>query len=316
MKVVVTGGLGIVGSAVSAGLRSRGHTVVAVDRRTGPEAERTLRAYAEAVDAPLDTDPFASIDEVRTADLQSYAETLDALEGADAVVHLAGMNNPAAAAGWEVHDNNVVASYHVLSAAAEHAIPRVVQSSSVNAIGLSWSRAPEFDYFPVDLGHATRNEDPYSLSKLIQELQADSLTRRHSALSVVSLRLHAVLNDPSEAQAYVDHFGLSWAVNGLFGYCTTASVADAVARACEADVTGHERLWVVEPETYASAPSRTLAAQFYPGVRVRGGLDGHASFFDASRTVELLGWTPSTVVDPPATAVDLPLPTGAAASAR
>ncbi len=308
MKIAVTGGLGIVGSAVSAGLRSRGHTVVAIDRRTGPEAERTLREYAAAVDATVDADPFASIDEVRTVDLASYPETLAALEGIEAVVHLAGMNNPGAAPGWQVHDNNVVASYHVLSAAAERGIPRVVQSSSVNAIGLSWSREPRFDYFPIDLEHASRNEDPYSLSKLVQELQADSLTRRHESLSVVSLRLHAVLNDPSEAQAYVDHFGLEWAVNGLFGYCTIASVVDAVRRACEADVTGHERLWVVEPETYVSTPSRSLAERFYPGVPLRGDLPGRASFFDVRRTIDVLGWTPSTLTIPPEATVDLPHP--------
>lgn len=316
MKVAVTGGLGIVGSAVAAGLRARGHTVVAVDRRTPPEAERALRDYAEAVDAGFDAEPFRSINEVRSVDLQSYAETREALEDVDAVVHLAGINNPAAAPAWQVHDNNVVASYHVLSAAAELGISRVVQSSSVNAIGLSWSRTPEFDYFPIDMAHATRNEDPYSLSKLVQELQADSITRRNESLSVVSLRLHAVLNDPAEAQAYVDHFGLSWAVNGLFGYCTVASVIDAMALACEANVTGHERLWVVEPETFATTPSRELAAQFYPGVPIRGELDGRASFFDARRTGEVLGWTPSTVAIPPDTAVDLSCATDATVSVR
>ncbi|MDF2994305.1 MAG: UDP-glucose 4-epimerase [Microbacterium sp.] len=312
----MTGGLGIVGSAVSAGLRSRGHTVVAVDRKTPSEAERALRDYAEAVDATFDADPFGSIAEVREVDLRSYAETRDALGDADAVVHLAGLNNPLVAPAWQVHDNNVMASYHVLTAAAELGIPRVVQSSSVNAIGLSWSRTPEFDYFPIDLAHASRNEDPYSLSKLIQELQADSVTRRTESLSVVSLRLHAVLNDPSEAQAYVDHFGVSWAVNGLFGYCTVASVVDAVVRACEAEVTGHERLWVVEPETYASTPSRALAAQYYPGVPVRGDLEGRASFFDARRTVELLGWTASTVADPPDPVVHLDRAADTTASAR
>ncbi|BDZ48844.1 UDP-glucose 4-epimerase [Frondihabitans sucicola] len=303
------------GSAVTAGLRSRGHTVVAIDRRPPSDAARALRDYADALETPATPDPFEFIEEVRTVDLASYAETREALADAEAVVHLAGINNPLSAPGWEVHDNNVVASYHVLSAAAELGISRVVQSSSVNAIGLSWSRAPRFDYFPVDLAHATRNEDAYSLSKLVQEVQADSLTRRFESTSVVSLRLHAVLNDASDAQAYVDRFGVDWAVNGLFGYCTISSTVDAVVLACEAEVTGHERLWVVEPETFVSAPSGELAARYYPDVTVRGPLDGRSAFFDASRTVEVLGWTPSTVVDPPAALVDLGLGRDAAAEA-
>jgi UDP-glucose 4-epimerase len=311
MRVVVTGGLGIVGSNVCAGLLLRGHEVVAVDRRPIKDATRALRDYADALHAPQENHPFDDIAEVRSVDLGSFSETRDALADADVVVHLAGMNNPYAAEGWAVHDNNVVSSYHVLSAAAELGIRRVVQSSSVNAIGLSWSRSPQFDYFPVDLEHATRNEDPYSLSKLVQEIQADSLVRRYDELSVVTLRLHAVLNDAADAQAFVDRFGAAWAINGLFGYCTMASTVDAVALACEADVAAHERLWVVEPETFVSTPSRELAARYYPDVPIRAGLSDHAAFFDTSRTVELLGWTPSTVTHPPETLVDLSSTVGA-----
>ncbi len=62
--------------------------------------------------------------------------------------------------------NNVVGSYNALRAAAEHGITRICQASSVNAIGLSYSRTPRFDYFPIDEAHPNYSEDPYSLSQM------------------------------------------------------------------------------------------------------------------------------------------------------
>lgn len=273
MKVAVTGAQGIVGSFVTQYLADRGHTVTGIDRI--PDA--AAPAWA-----------------TRVADLTSYDETLAALAGADAVVHLAGINAPIAAPAWIVHNNNVTSSYNVLSGAQELGIRRVVQSSSVNAIGLAWSRKPEFDYFPIDLAHQTRNEDAYSLSKLIQELQADSLTRRWRDFSVVTLRLHAVLTDASESQRFINMVGIDWAVNGLFGYCTFESVADAFNKGLSADITGHEVLWVTEANTFSDEPTEALHVRHYPDVPLTSPLEGRASFFDISRTRQILGWSPAT----------------------
>lgn len=273
MKIAVTGASGMVGTSVTQRLVAFGHEVRAIDLRQ-PAAE----PGGEFVES----------------DLTSYEQTLDALAGAEAVVNLAGLNGPIPAPEWVAHNTNVLISYNVLHAAAELGIPRVVQSSSVNAIGLAWSREPQFDYFPIDLDHRTRNEDGYSLSKLIQEVQADSLTRRYDGLSVVSLRLHAVLTGPEQAQMALDLLGQDWAVHGLFGYCTHDSVADAIQRACEAPITGHEVLWVVEPETFVTQGSRDLAERFYPDVPIVAPMEGRSSFFDTTRTRDVLGWAPST----------------------
>jgi nucleoside-diphosphate-sugar epimerase len=278
MRIALTGALGIVGSRAAQALTYAGHEVLAIDNRERPDDLET---------------------EFRRADLTSYEQTCDVLGGAECVVHLAGINAPIVAPEWRVHNNNVVASYNVLSAAAELGVSRVVQSSSVNAIGLAWSRKPRFDYFPVDLQHQTRNEDGYSLSKLIQELQADSITRRHDSLSVVSLRLHAVLEDAAQAQLGIDALGDDWAINGLFGYCTFESVVSAIELSCSAPVTGHEVLWVTEPETFVTSSSAELAERYFPEVRRKVPLVGRQSFFDISRTESVLGWTPSTVADPP-----------------
>jgi hypothetical protein len=43
----------------------------------------------------------------------------------------------------------------VLSAAATLGIQRVCSASSINAIGGAFSRAPRYDYFPIDEQHPT-----------------------------------------------------------------------------------------------------------------------------------------------------------------
>jgi nucleoside-diphosphate-sugar epimerase len=273
-RIAVTGAAGNVGSLVVEHLRLRGNAITSID---------VVETSAVAVD-----------DRTVVADLTSYAETLSALEGVEVVVHLAGINAPIVGPPWKVHNNNVTASYNVLCAAAELGIRRVVQSSSVNAIGLAWSRTPQFDYFPIDTFHPSRTEDPYSLSKLFQELQADSVTRRNDALSVVSLRLHAVLPNARAARELQARLGDVWAVNGLFGYCTYDSVLSAVELACSAWIERHEVLLVVEPDTFMSEPSALLAAQYFPTVPLRCEITGRRGFFDTSRTESILGWTPST----------------------
>ena len=135
------------------------------------------------------------------------------------------------------------------------------------------------------------------LSKLIQEAQADSLTRRHAGLSVLSLRLHAVLTGPSQAAQAIEKLGESWAINGLFGYCTYESVARAIDRSLTAPISGHERLWIVEPETFSDTPSATLAARHFPDVPLRFPLRGRECFFDLSRTNAVLGTSPASPRD-------------------
>jgi nucleoside-diphosphate-sugar epimerase len=82
-----------------------------------------------------------------------------------------------------VHRINVVAAYNVLQTAAARGVRRMVQASSCNALGLSWTMPEHWglDFVPINethpmrpvsqsisLGDTTdiRKEDPYSLSKL------------------------------------------------------------------------------------------------------------------------------------------------------
>lgn len=269
MKIAITGVLGIVGRAVAARALADGHTVVGIDR-------------AEAASSGAPSAP-------KRVDVTDYASLRDALEGCEGLIHLAAINGPGREPDHVVHNNNVVASYNALRAAAEVGIRRVCQASSVNAVGGRFSRWPRYDYFPLDEHHPTYAEDPYSLSKWICEQQADAIARRYEAMSIASLRLHGVVPDRSRTAGWADRPELI-AERQLWGY----TLADAAARACllgvTADFAGHETFYIVAPETMVETPSLELRARHYPEVPLRRDLAGTTGFFDCDKAADTLGW--------------------------
>jgi UDP-glucose 4-epimerase len=223
-------------------------------------------------------------------DLASYSALEHALRGCDAIIHLAAIPSPRGRPDHEVHNNNVVGSYNVLSAAARLGIQRVCQASSVNATGAAYSRWPRYDYFPLDEQHPTYNEDPYSLSKWICEQQADSFARRYESMTLASLRFHWVVPDRATAtRRQRDRDDVL--AKHLWGY----TLLDAAARACLLSLTacfkGHEAFYVVAPDTMVDESSQHLRDRFFPTVPVRPELRGNQGFFSCAKAERLLCWT-------------------------
>ncbi|MQY08122.1 NAD-dependent epimerase/dehydratase family protein [Actinomadura macrotermitis] len=111
--VVLTGAAGRVGSALRPRLRESVRRLVLVDR------------------APLRAETPA--EEARQADLDGPAAVAAVIEGADAVVHLAGV--PDEAPLDELLTGNVLGTHHVLEAARRTGVRRVVLASSNRLTG-------------------------------------------------------------------------------------------------------------------------------------------------------------------------------------
>jgi UDP-glucose 4-epimerase len=269
MQLAITGGSGGIGRAIVALAVQQGHRVVSIDRTlpTTPEPDVT---YLEV-------------------DATNYDALAASLVGCDALIHMAAIPAPGGYPPQVVHHNNVISSYNALLAAAERGIQRVCQASSVNAIGLSYSAKPRFDYFPLDEQHPTYNDEPYSLSKWICEQQADSLVRRYATLTIASLRFHWVTERSVVAQAYAMYPAATNA-HHLWAYTDLNAAARACLLAVTADFRGHEVFFIVAPENPIDHLSRELAHEFYPDVPIRGDLSGKRSFFDSSKAERILGW--------------------------
>lgn len=271
MHIAVTGGSGRIGRVVINLARAQGHAVTSIDQ-TPPTAEH---ARADV--------PFV------LANMTDYDAVEQALRGADAVVHLAAIPGPNRHPDYQVHNNNVVGSYNVLSAAQRLGIHRVCQASSVNATGAAFSRWPHYDYFPLDEEHPTYNEDPYSLSKWICEQQGDSFGRRYEEMTIASLRFHWVVSKLDDVTKHLPYMGEMLAKQ-LWGY----TLLDEAARACllslTAPYTGHEAFFIIAPQTVVDTPSAELARQYWPDVPLVQQLTDVDGFYDCRKAERFLGW--------------------------
>ncbi len=194
MNVLVTGGAGYIGKVVVEQLLSEGHRVRVVDslRASAVPGRGELQAPAGAESLPVDITDFGGV--------------RGAVEGQDAVVHLAAIPYPGGAPSPQLFDINCRGTYNVFEAAAQAGIRRVVCASSINALGFNFGVRPfPIQYLPLDEDHPTFTTDPYSFSKQVVEEIARYYWRR-DRVSSVCLRLPMVYSPGGWLRGLMDQF--------------------------------------------------------------------------------------------------------------
>jgi UDP-glucose 4-epimerase len=173
MRILITGGTGDIGTALCKRLLNNGSSVHVIDQKK--EATLPGVSYAQC-------------------DIMDFEALKTQMQGCDAVVHLSAIRSPDMAPGTDVFRVNVAGTFNVYEAAAQTGIKRVVQASSINALGCAWSLEDvKPQYFPIDEAHPKFTTDPYSFSKQSAEEIADYFFRR-DGISGTSLRFPWVYN--------------------------------------------------------------------------------------------------------------------------
>jgi nucleoside-diphosphate-sugar epimerase len=267
-KIIVTGGSGKAGRAVVTELTEAGYDITTVEST-----------------APWDPNHPSLI-----ADLSDLGQAIDALRGADAVVHLAAVPAPNMLPDGETFRINTMATYNVFSAAVNAGVQRVVWASSETLIGIPFQREQP-RYAPIDEDHPRLPEFHYALSKLVGEEIADQFSR-WSGIPVTSLRISNIMepHDYAKFPGYWDDPTIrAW---NLWGYVDAKDVAQAVRLGLEADIGGHEAFLVAAADTCMTTPSADLMAKVFPDVELRGTLDGHQTLLSIDKARRLLGYEP------------------------
>lgn len=267
--VLITGGAGMIGTALARELSGRFEVRVA-----------DLRASTEA-------------DESVACDVREVGEVRAAVAGAAAVCHLAGLDYGRAEAPEEYVAINVLGAWNVLQAAAEAGCRRVVLASSVCSYGLldapeEWAPL----YLPVDERHPQRPYEPYSCSKALVE-EAGRTWSRAAGLEVVALQpVHVV--SPGTVEEYL-RFAAGAGRGWLHTYVAAEDVASAFRLALERPVRGYEQFLIGAEDSPFAEPTLEWYAErvgALPEVRPRDAFSRHprAAVFSSARAEERLGW--------------------------
>ncbi len=284
-RVAVTGGSGKLGRAVVAELLDAGWEVHNLDQAPPP-------APAPAPPGDRPAAPFTRID------LTDYGQVVEALtaidarySGLDAVVHLAAIPGPGAAANAATFANNIRCSYNVFAAARHAGIRNVVWASSETVLGLPFDTPPP--YIPVDERYAGRPETSYSLAKLLDEQMAAQFCRWDPRLKIIGLRFSNVM-EPHDYAGFpafdADPSLRQW---NLWSYIDARDGAQAVRRALEYPNPGFEVFIIANADTVmATRTSASLAAEVFPDVPVTRELGEHETMLSIDKARRLLGYEP------------------------
>ncbi|MFJ6698479.1 NAD-dependent epimerase/dehydratase family protein [Streptomyces sp. NPDC091272] len=139
---------------------------------------------------PIEGEPTAV-----TADLGDKHALREAVEGVDAIVHLAGISLEAPFE--KILRSNIEGTYNLFEAAREEGVRRVVYASSVHAVGFTPMPGPEGPPVPVATPH--RPDTFYGLSKAFGEDLAQ-LYRDRDGLETVSVRIGACCMEPTSVR--------------------------------------------------------------------------------------------------------------------
>jgi nucleoside-diphosphate-sugar epimerase len=274
VTIVVTGASGKTGRAVVQDLIATGRSVRAVDVAGVPGDRGELADLG----APL-----------LRADLEDFGETVDALLGAEAVVHLAAIPAPGFFTDARTLSTNTTVNSNVFLAAAKLGVRRVVWTSSETTLGLPFTPASTPRYLPVDEEHYPLPTTAYALSKVLGETTAEHVSA-WSGIPIIGLRLsnvHGPADYPKIPGYWRDPL---LRVFNLWGYVDVRDAAQACRRALDADVTGAPSYVIAARDSLMDRPSADLAAEVFPRVPVRGGLSGFASLLDSTRAARELGY--------------------------
>lgn len=336
MRVLVTGGLGLIGRTVVNRLLAKGWDIRVID-------------IAKESDLP---DSIYSV-----CDITDFEAVRSAVRDCDAIVHMAALRSPYMASAPDLFRINVQGTFNLYEAAAHEGIKRVVQASSINAIGCAW-KINDFapPYLPIDENLPTNTDDVYSYSKqaiesigayywrrdgisgvgfrfpwvyppsyfksehyyerrnamrkLMDDLLQKSEAERNSLLALARQRaldyrvtrpLEYPANKPAPANDEgMDH--LLWQAYtfdryNLWVFVHVEDAAQAVEKSLTADYEGSHPLFINDDHNWMNYDSRTLADLFFPEITDwKQDISGTQALVSINKARNLIGFAPEFTI--------------------
>jgi NAD+ dependent glucose-6-phosphate dehydrogenase len=132
------------------------------------------------------------VEDFVVADIAQYDQIAPAMEGIDAVIHMAG--EPNTRASWdEVHEANIVGCYNVFESARLAGVKKIIFASTNHVMGM-YDRDQQW---PIYSSQPPRPDSLYGVSKGFGELLGRHFADQHG-ISVICLRIGWFLPRPHD----------------------------------------------------------------------------------------------------------------------
>jgi nucleoside-diphosphate-sugar epimerase len=277
LRVLVTGSEGHIGRTQTLLLREAGHEIRTFDRAAQRRGDDWEHIPGDVCD----------IDAVRRA-----------VQGMDAVIHLAAIPNDRRGGGPDVLTVNVQGTWNLLFACVEAGASRLVLYSSVNSLGCVGGHRMA-GYLPIDDDYPRHPMTPYQLSKHLAEEACRSFSAKHG---LVTLCLRPVYVAHPEHYLHLrvraEERRVGYEKVEYFAYVDVRDVADAGLRALTAANVTHGGFLLTADDTTMLTPTAELVEQFYPDTPWKQNRDAYLadrpfrSLMDCSHAKQVLGWQP------------------------
>ncbi|PZF60077.1 NAD(P)-dependent oxidoreductase [Curtobacterium sp. MCBD17_034] len=277
MKVVVTGSRGKVGRPTVQAFVDAGHEVLGVDL-VRPVFDAGVVVPGRYVQA----------------DLTDAGSAYAVVAGADVVVHVAAIPQPAGNPPHVVFQTNLMSTFNLIEAAVQFGVRRFVNVSSESIVGNFFPERPFLpDYLPVDEDHPQYPQDPYALSKAFGEQLMDAAVRR-SDIRAISIRPSTVHNEDNYESNLGPQVREPSRTSANFGsYIDAEDLADALVLAAESDLPGHEVFYIAAADNAGGHDFAAVVREHHGDAIELRELDRvDASGISIEKARRLLGWSP------------------------
>jgi nucleoside-diphosphate-sugar epimerase len=281
MKILLTGATGLIGSHVVRMLAENGHTVLAVDVKSG--------------DVPATV-------ELRTGDISDIGFISEVCQDVEAVIHLGAIPRPYPDADDKVFSNNVLGAYRVFASAVTAGVKVVAYASSLSIYGTAWSPQPTSPmYVPMDEDHPLVHFDSYALTKEINERSAQMWGNR-SDTSFIGFRFpfcnteNEIVNFATKMfQGDIDK--LTEGAKILWNYLDVRDASAALLLSIMKPKQGSHVYNFAAPDTMAPRPTEEMLAEFHPTTKVIRPILGYSSLLDQSAWDRDYGFKPKFLLN-------------------
>lgn len=278
-RIIVTGGSGKAGKWIVKDLLDNGYEVLNLDFKR-PEEELCPTMIVDLTDLGQVHNALSHFGHYRRLPIAG-------------VIHFAAIPYPFGTPNDVTFRNNVMSTYNILEACANFGINKVVLASSESSYGLCFADevfTPK--YFPVDEAHPQLPEDSYGLSKVLNELTAESFHRR-TGMQIISFRLGNILEEsdyPNLKEIFENQPEVR--LRNLWSYIDVRDMAHACRLAVEKDGLGAQHVILSADDTTAALPSRELIQTFFPEAanEIRTPMEGREALLSNAKLKRLLDW--------------------------